>query len=66
LLNTKGIYAHVEVVATVVDPKEGMNKTTNIFNFKFKGQQEARKILPESYSEGIKYLSARRQHLEDL
>jgi hypothetical protein len=54
------------VVATVVDPKEGMNKTTNIFNFKFKGQQEARKILPESYSEGIKYLSARRQHLEDL
>eukprot|EP01080_Neovahlkampfia_damariscottae_P012296 gene12296-5879_t len=62
---TKENFAHIEVVATVIDPTSQISKTTNVFNFKFKSSSKCIEIVPETYVEGIRYLSARRQHFEE-
>lgn len=56
---------HVEVVALVLDPNSSETKTTNVFNFKFKGNN-VKTVYPETYEEAMRYLSARRHNLEDL
>ncbi|KAF2078508.1 hypothetical protein CYY_000133 [Polysphondylium violaceum] len=61
-------YAQVEVLAYVTEPLLGKRKLTNIFNFTFfctpagavDPQQKVKQILPQTYSEAMRYLAGKR------
>lgn len=57
----------VEVVATVTDPQVGKSELTNVFSFTFKcpyyNAAEIKKVLPQSYEEGMRYLEGRRRFI---
>jgi len=64
-------YAQVEVLAYVTEPLSGNRKLSNVFNFTFicspsinneiaDPNQKVKQILPQTYSEAMKYLAGKR------
>jgi acyl-coenzyme A thioesterase 9 len=53
---------HVEVVADVIDPKNGTRVTTNTFHYTFtRSTTDFSTVLPETYTEAMRYLEGKRR-----
>jgi len=63
---TKGRFVQVEVVAHVIHPEIGKEELTNVFAFTFECKKlsdvDAKKVIPQTYAEAMKYLEGRRRH----
>eukprot|EP01114_Cavostelium_apophysatum_P021122 TRINITY_DN7277_c0_g1_i1.p1 TRINITY_DN7277_c0_g1~~TRINITY_DN7277_c0_g1_i1.p1 ORF type:complete len:431 (+),score=50.36 TRINITY_DN7277_c0_g1_i1:14-1306(+) len=66
---TTGKYVQVEVVASVINPSEGKSDVTNTFHFTFECPNyqdlQIKKVIPQTYEEGMRYLEGRRRRTSD-
>lgn len=57
---TNGCFMQCSVTAHVVDIETGDAETTTTFQFTFKSDHSVPVVTPQSYSDGMTYLNARR------